>query len=111
MRRTEQRAAANRALDRVRPWLAGVARRAGAVAREPLADSRLSQSTTTCWRRWRQAHGRQPLLFIHGDTHTYRVDFRDGQGARIGNALCPRPTAARWWVGERRPNEVQLFRF
>lgn len=58
----------------------------------------------------------KPLLFIHGDTHTYQVDFpfRDGRGARVENArrleTFGSPTVG-WVRVNVDPNDTELFRF
>jgi len=58
----------------------------------------------------------KPLLFVHGDTHTYQVDspFRDGQGSRVENArrLETFGSPVVGWVRVSvDPNEAGLFRF
>ena len=58
----------------------------------------------------------KPLLFIQGDTHTFRVDspFRDGRGARVENARrlesFGSPVVA-WVRVSVDPNDSELFRF
>jgi len=57
----------------------------------------------------------RPVLFVHGETHTYRFDrpFRDGSGSRVGNAWrletfgSPQVGWVRVTVD---PNDPDLFR-
>ena len=58
----------------------------------------------------------RPVLFVHGDTHTYRVDrpFRDEKGDRVPNLTrlevygSPQVGWVRVTVD---PNDSDLFRF
>ena len=57
----------------------------------------------------------KPLLFVHGDTHTYQDDrpFRDGSGARVANArrLETFGSPVIGWVRVSvDPNDTELFR-
>lgn len=85
----------------VDPWDAGrPAIYAGLVAQVAAGASRLAK----------------PVLFVHGDTHTYRVDrpFRDGRGNAVQNASrletfgSPQVGWVRVTVD---PNDSALFRF
>jgi hypothetical protein len=57
----------------------------------------------------------KPVLFVHGDTHTYRVDrpFRDGAGNRVDNVVrletFGSPVVG-WVRVTVDPNDAQLFR-
>jgi hypothetical protein len=44
---------------------------------------------------------RKPMLFVHGDTHLYRVDmpFADSLGSTLMASRASRCTAARSWDG------------
>ena len=57
----------------------------------------------------------KPVLFVHGDTHTYRIDrpFRDSRGETVENAVAWRPSEARvvgWVRVTVDPNDAKLFR-
>ena len=81
----------------------------GAAKRSPAYDGFLDQMATL------PGHVRKPILFVHGDTHTFRVtDFLDARGQKV-HGITRMEThgtpAIGWVLVTVEPNRPDPFRF